>query len=281
MPPFEGIGANEFIVDVTLSGLVDFISSVDTPYPYELNMWYHTLNVGFRTRISGETDFPCIYDARVGIGRSYAKVDGPLSYNSFLKSIRDGRSYVSDGKSHLMGFRVNGQELGANNSELNLQKGDRAHVEVDVAAYLGAIPNETIRSAPLTQQPYWDLERSRIGNTREVPVELVVNGLPVARKQITADGQMRHVEFDVPIERSSWIAVRILPSSHTNPIFALVDGKPIRASRRSAEWCLAGVNQCWTQKAGATKPHEREAAAKAYEHAREVYRRVIAESDAP
>ena len=33
---------------------------------WELNIWYHTLNVGFRTRISGETDFPCITDDRVG-----------------------------------------------------------------------------------------------------------------------------------------------------------------------------------------------------------------------
>ncbi|HEV2688142.1 MAG TPA: CehA/McbA family metallohydrolase, partial [Bryobacteraceae bacterium] len=281
VPPYDGIGANEYVVDVTYPGMVDFISSVDTPYPYELNMWYHTLNVGFRTRISGETDFPCIYDARVGIGRSYAKVDGALSYNSFLKSIRDGRSYVSDGKSHLMGFKVNGQDVGVNNSEVNLKRGDRAHVAVDVAAFLGVIPNETIRSAPLTQQPYWDLERARIGNTREVPVELIVNGLPVARKQVVADGQVRRLEFDVPIERSSWIAVRILPSSHTNPIFALVDNKPIRASRRSAEWCLAGVNQCWTQKVVAIAPSERAAATKAYEHAREVYRRLIAESTEP
>ena len=39
---------------------VDFISTVDTPYVWELNIWYHTLNAGFYTRISGETDFPCI-----------------------------------------------------------------------------------------------------------------------------------------------------------------------------------------------------------------------------
>ena len=37
---------------------VDFISAGDTPYVWELNIWYHTLNAGFRTRISGETDFP-------------------------------------------------------------------------------------------------------------------------------------------------------------------------------------------------------------------------------
>ena len=43
-------------------------------------MWYHTLNVGFRTRISGETDFPCVSGERVGLGRSYVKLDGELNY---------------------------------------------------------------------------------------------------------------------------------------------------------------------------------------------------------
>src|SRR5262244_4495853 len=89
----------------------------------------------------------------------------------------------------------------------------------------------------------------RVGNTREVAVEMVVDGKPVARKSIVADGQVRDLEFDVPVERSSWIAARILPSSHTNPIFVIVNGKPMRPLRASAEWCLAAVNQCWTQKA--------------------------------
>ena len=72
MPPFDSIGANEYIVDV-VHDAVDFISTVDTPAIWELNIWYHTLNCGFRTRISGETDFPCIYGERVGMGRVYVK----------------------------------------------------------------------------------------------------------------------------------------------------------------------------------------------------------------
>jgi len=98
---------------------------------------------------------------------------------------------------------------------------------------------------------------------------------------VTADGVLREVTFDLPIERSSWIALRILPSSHTNPVFALVDGKPIRASRRSAEWCLTAVNQCWTQKAPAIRAAEQADARAAYNHARDVYKRLIAESDLP
>ena len=89
VPPYDGIGANEYIVDVThlVSGpdgdmvpAVDFVATVDTPYVWELNIWYHTLNAGFRTRISGETDFPCIYGERVGLGRSYCKLDGALTF---------------------------------------------------------------------------------------------------------------------------------------------------------------------------------------------------------
>src|SRR5207249_4500263 len=66
----------------------------------------HTLNAGFRTRISGETDFPCIYGERVGLGRSYVKLDGKLNYDDWCEGIRVGRNYVGDGKSHLMEFRA-------------------------------------------------------------------------------------------------------------------------------------------------------------------------------
>ena len=278
MPAFDGIGANEYIVDVTHPNAVDFISTVDTPTVAELSIWYHTLNVGFRTRIAGETDFPCIYDARVGIGRTYSKIDGGLTFPAWLNGLRDGRSYVSDGKSHLIDFTVNGAGVGRDGSEIKMSAAGTVKAQVRVAAYLDPLPNESIRNRSGDLQPYWDLERARIANTREVPVELVVNGGVVATRNVPADGQIRDVVFDVPIERSSWIAVRILSSSHTNPVFAIVGDKPIRASRRSAEWCLTAVNQCWTQKAPAIRPAERAAARDAYDHAREVYKRLIAES---
>jgi hypothetical protein len=74
------------------------------------------------------------------------------------------------------------------------------------------------------------------------------------------------------------VAARIIPAAHTNPIFVIVDGKPIRASRRSAEWALKGVNQCWSQKAVRISPAEIGEAKKAYDHAREVYQQLIRES---
>jgi len=150
-------------------------------------------------------------------------------------------------------------------------------VTVKAAALLDVVPHPEIQNRPVDHEPYWEVERARIGDTRDVPVELIVNGEAVARQTLVADGAVRDLAFDVPIEKSSWVALRILPSSHTNPVFVIVDGKPIRASRASAEWCLAGVNQCWTQKAPKTSPAELPAAQAAYEHARAVYKRLIVE----
>ncbi|MGO9269641.1 MAG: CehA/McbA family metallohydrolase [Terriglobia bacterium] len=278
IPGFDGIGANEYIVDVTYPDTVDFISAGDTPYAWELNIWYQTLNVGFRTRISGETDFPCIYDSRVGEGRTYARIDPPLTYANWNAAIRGGATYVSDGRSHLLAFSVNGTALGEGGSEVQLDAPGKVHMKLTAAAYLDPQPDPKIGELPYDQKPYWSLERARIGKTRQVPVEIIVNGTAVARQEMVADGTVRSLEFDVAIEQSSWIAARILPSSHTNPIFVLLRGQPIRASRRSAQWCLAGVNQCWTQKAPKISAAELPEAQRAYDHAREVYEGLIEQS---
>ena len=58
----------------------------------------------------------------------------------------------------------------------------------------------------------------------------------------------------------------------------IVDDKPIRASRKSAEWCLKGVDRCWSQKQRFYAAAEMDDAKAAYEHARQVYRRIVEES---
>jgi hypothetical protein len=270
MPPFDGIGANEYVVGVT-QDLVDFISTVDTPYAWELNVWYHTLSAGYRARISGETDFPCIYGDRVGLGRSYVRQAGKLDYRDWAVGIREGRNYVSDGKSHLLDFKVNDVQMGDRGSELRLAAPATVHVTANVAALLDEKPDEAIRKLPYDQKPYWELERARIGNSRTVPLELVVNGVAVAKQQIEADGKMRPVSFDARIDRSAWVALRILPSSHTNPVFVLVGDKPIR-SRNDADWCLRAVDQCWSQKEPRIRLEERGEAQRVYDLARQAYR---------
>src|SRR6516164_1568249 len=182
-------------------------------------------------RVSGETDFPCITDSRVGQGRVYAKVDGELAYAKWLEAVRGGRSYVSDGRSHLMDFRVNGLEVGTRNSEVQIAASGNAHVTLKSAAYLepveeatphdragdeppswtAAIPNApnndffrtvqgALRERPYSQKPYWHIERARRGNTREGAIESGGDGNPLSHKRSVPDGQGPDLEFDVPVE---------------------------------------------------------------------------------
>lgn len=284
MPRFDGIGANEYVVDV-VHGVCDFISSVDTPSIWELNVWYHTLNCGYTCRISGETDFPCIYGERVGLGRVYVKMDPkqPLTYEPWVEGLRDGRTYCGDGLSHLIDFQINGLGVGENGADgrasfLAAQPGERLKARVRAAALLDEKPRADIRSRRLDEKPYWHVERARVGDSNTVPVELIVNGQPVERREITADGQVHDLEFDLVLDASSWVAVRILPSSHTNPIFVELAGKPIRASKKSARWCQEAVDVCWKAKQPQTRSHELEAAKAAYDHAREAYARIEQEA---
>ncbi len=286
VPPYDGIGANEYVVDVTheVPGpggrtvpAVDFLSMVDTPSVWELNMWYHTLNAGYRTRISGETDFPCIYGERVGLGRSYVKLGGKWTYEDWCEGIREGRNYVSDGFSHLMDFKADGHLVGGAESEVKLAGPGRMRFTARVGARLEDEPNPSLQQKPYSDKPYWHLERARIGVSREVPLELIANGVVVARTNWVADGSVREIAFDVPVERSGWYALRILPSSHTNPFFVEVGGRPIRASRRSVQWCLDGVEQCWKSKERLYTGAEHGEAVAAFDHARAEYRRRLGE----
>jgi hypothetical protein len=275
MPKMDGIGANEYIV-TAVHDAVDFISAGDTPLPWELNIWYHTLNSGLRVGISGETDFPCIFDDRVGMARSYAKIQ-PLTFDAFADAIRDHTVYVSDGLSHLIDFKAQagGAEVEAA-GELALATPGRVTVTATVAAMLPETQDEagaTIAAGGALGRPYWHLEKARAGTTRLVPVELLVNGYPVATQDIAADGTPRELTFEADIAHSSWIALRIPYSSHTNPIYALVDGQSVRASKRSAQWCRAAVERCWTMKRAAIRQEggDYAAAEQGYDKARAYY----------
>jgi hypothetical protein len=286
MPAFDGIGANEYIVDVTHDAC-DFISAVDTPFVWELNIWYHTLNCGFTTRISGETDFPCLYGERVGVGRSYVKMDRdqPLDFDHWVEAIRDGRSYCCDGRTHLLDFEINGLDVGEpgdrkRSSLLAVKRGEKLRIKCTAAGLLAESASES-RMVPRDlgddwgEQPYWHIERARVKGTRQIPVELIVNGISVDKKLIEADGHMEEVQFEYTPARSSWVALRVFPAAHTNPIFVEVDGSPIRPSKRSAQWCLDAVDRCWKSKSPNIRATEQDAAKAAYDHARKTYRKIL------
>ena len=100
-----------------------------------------------------------------------------------------------------------------------------------MVSLLAETPEPEIKATPYEEKPYWHLERARIDGAREVPVELIVNGESVARKTIVADGKTQEVSFDVPIEKSSWVALRIEASYAGDSVVVSVsdDGRGIDA----------------------------------------------------
>jgi hypothetical protein len=59
----------------------------------------------------------------------------------------------------------------------------------------------------------------------------------------------------------------------------MVGGKPIRASKRSAQWCRACVDKVWEVKSPFMRVTERPAAADAFEHARKTYDTITGECE--
>ena len=88
---------------------------------------------------------------------------------------KKGRCYVSDGSSHIIDFSVNGLEAGTNDSKLSLKGKQTVKITAKVVANLPEQQDQqgaAIAQSALTEQPYWNIERARIGTTQKVRVEL-------------------------------------------------------------------------------------------------------------
>jgi hypothetical protein len=110
-------------------------------------------------------------------------------------------------------------------------------------------------------------------------VEIVVNGEVQMTRPLVADGRPTPIDVEMKILKSSWVALRILGSLHTQPVFVLVGDQPIRASRRSAQWCIQCIDVLARSQLPRVKPSERPAAEEAYREARSTFERRAAESD--
>ena len=261
VPEMNGIGAQEICV-TTAQGLCDFISAMDTARIPEWNCWYHLMNCGFPLKASGETDFPCITGSRVGQGRVYVQMGliDRIDFATWSKGLAEGRSYISDGYAHALEFTVAGQPIGG---KAKLDKAGKVEVKAKVAfsatSDLGTAVGGTLPA----------------GKTRLV--EVIVNGEVAAKQEVPADDKAHDLSFKIDLPKSSWIALRHFPQMHTNPVEVIVEGKPIRASRQSAVWCLEVIEQLWRVRENAIIPSERDEARKTFEWAKERYRKIAQE----
>ena len=286
IPGMNGAGALEIAVS-SVEGVCDFISAMDTARIQEWNTWYHILNCGLDVKVSGETDFPCMSGTRVGQGRVYVRMDGEienLDYSKWCEGMAAGRSYVSDGYAHALEFSVGGQTPG-NGTNVDLAKPGNVQVNAVVSfapeTPIG-VPYGTADS-PLGRAKKGDTVVLHIGEQwnkyqkgGKRLVEIVVNGEVVGQKTVPADGKEHELSFDVPIEQSSWVALRHFPQLHTNPVSVIVDQKPIQASARSAQWCIEMIDKLWqTRNHKIHEGAERDAAKVSYQKAKDYYQAIV------
>ncbi|MEZ6033989.1 MAG: CehA/McbA family metallohydrolase [Planctomycetaceae bacterium] len=272
LPAMDGGGAMEIFVS-TSEGVCDFISAMDTARIPEWNTWYHLLNCGFPIKLSGETDFPCMSSRRVGQGRVYVQLGDvrEIEFAAWCDGIAAGRSYVSDGYAHATLFTVNGVAPGNENVAIP----GPASVIVKTAVAFAAEQPRAVAYGTLMPKT----GNRMVGDTvnlhaprdtgftegGERLVEIIVNGNVAASQKVPADGKPHQLQFEVPVEISSWIAVRQFPQLHTNPVNVMVNQQPIRASRGSALWCAESVRLLWKNRNRFIAETERSAARKAYE----------------
>jgi len=281
VPAMNGVGAMEICVTVA-HGACDFISAMDTPRIAEWNMWYHILNCGFPLKVSGETDFPCMSGERVGQGRVYVQLGRQkrLDFAAWCDGLARGRSYVSDGFAHALAFKVNGTAPGFGDVRLDGPGEATVEAEVAFAPETPALVAHGFALPPDGQR--WSGDTVTLHGPRtdamtpggERLVEIIVNGRPAVSARVPADGKRHLLQFRVPIARSSWVALRQFPQLHTNPVNVHIGGAPIRASRRSARWCIETIERLREQRRNAIRESERAAATQAYDEAAEKFRRI-------
>jgi hypothetical protein len=288
IPEMNGIGAQEICV-TTAQGICDFISAMDTNRVPEWNCWYHLMNCGYPLKVSGETDFPCITDSRVGQGRVYVQLGTKIKeihFKDWAEGLAKGRSYVSDGYAHALEFSVKPKVALTDKAKLERAKvaGEKLHLEEKGRVIVKA------RVAFASEMPLGTAQGGKmpVGKTRFV--EVVVNGevggkkdpddkqIVFASKEVPADGLEHELTFEIDIHRSSWVALRNMPQMHTNPIEVIVNNNPIRASKKSAQWCMGVIDQLWKVRASAISKEERQEAERVFEWAKERYRKIAEES---
>jgi hypothetical protein len=222
----------------------------------------------------------------VGQGRVYVQLGLPekLNFAAWCQGLAEGRSYVSDGYAHALDFRVAGHSPGT--EDVRLERPGEVTIEAKVAF----APELPLAVAHGTREPPGG--RRLVGDTvllhgprteevvrgGERRVEVIVNGRAVASQTVPADGAAHDLQFTVTMEQSSWVALRHFPQLHSNPVNVLIAGKPVRASRNSARWCVAMTELLWKNRERAIAPDERAAARAAFDRALAVYRRIAEES---
>ena len=208
--------------------------------------YYALLNCGFRMRPTAGTASG-VHPVPLGFGRVYVHLPDGFSYDGFVKGLDAGRSFVTTGP--MMFVKVNGKDPG--------------HVFTSAREYRVTGSVSSIR--PLSS------------------IEIIVNG-KVAKTVKPANREEKNavfvnlIDIAVPVDGSSWIAVRCTQKqpdgrirfAHTGPVHVEVEGKPLRPRREEVEYLIQRV-QAQIDRSSGVLP---EAAIAEYKEALAAYKKI-------
>lgn len=249
----EGAAQSDIPIHALL-GRGDFydVVSIASDEMMGAQMYYHMLNVGVRLPASGGTDnFSNVWrDPSGGTARTYARIDGELSWQAWIDAVKAGRTVATNGP--LLFATVDGHEPGA-----EIQPTSSVTVDVDL---------KTI--APV-----------------EV-IEIVVDGAVVHATPVSEGQRSIRVREGIEVDGARWIAVRARGGkarysgdnytfAHTTPVY-FAGATPNGASAESADFLEAVIDEIWRRMDRRDRwaaPEDREAYRRYLEEARERLRR--------
>lgn len=211
-PFLAAYAAKALPVDVAL-GKIDSLD-INGAYAATVPLWHRLLNCGFRLPASAGTDvFLNRLRGRLpGGDRAYVRLDGPFSYDAWVKGLKAGRSFVTNGP--MLEFSANGKSLG----------------ETIVLTAPGDVRVQTTAEspAPLSQ------------------IEVVHNGVVVAKGLLDSTARSGSVNQTVRVEKSGWLGARVYGTggsqAHTSPIYVEVARKPA-SSKEDAAYFLEWIDR--------------------------------------
>ena len=223
---------NHFHRDATLQdgrlgwGMADVENGQDKSRQDELfhrtnSTYYRFLNCGFKLAATGGSAMG-VMAVPLGYGRTYAKLDGPLSEASYLNAIRAGRTFATNGP--MLVLAANG-----------LDSGTKIEYPLD------------------SDEPIW-IKADLRSIQRIDSLELLYNGKVIRRINLEEKAPSPVLRESVALGlkplRSGWVIARAtfrspdghLRQAHTSPIYVTLDGKPI-ASKTDAEYMIRWIDR--------------------------------------
>ena len=213
---------------------------------FGLKNYYALLNCGIKIRPSAGTASG-VHPVPAGFGRVYVHLPEGFSYQGWMKGLKEGRSFVTNGP--MLDATVNGKLPG---ESFSVDKSSKFTVSM----------------------------KARYPTVGKTDFEIVLNGKTIEPKTVRSGKDHNGVmvltaETDIEIKESSWLCVRCLQKlengnisfAHTAPFF-FESQTPIRPRKQEVEYLLKRVTDEIARHRGTLTPNQ----LKEFEEAQKFYR---------